>query len=185
MRLLALWLTSALLLLSGCMEEEPADDAPADDGTRAPGLDSNGDGIPDTGEDTDGDGVPEPLPPVPEPITFTGSLKGVGSPAGSPPDPVPACPLMQAQCVDHVVTVPAGSWQVTFTLIGSNGMVTSLGVPSGTDYDLFVEGVGESTNPSGQPDAVKGRLSAGDYTAQVLAWHDVDGEYTLTVTFAY
>lgn len=181
MRLLPVALTMAVLLSAGCVAEE-ADDPPADEPLDPNDRDSNGDGIPDTGEDTDGDGIPEPLPPRPDPVVFTGSLKGMGHVSANAPV---ECPLQEQQCTDHVVTVPAGSWMVTFTLIGTDGMVTSQGVPYNTDYDLFVEGVGESINPSGQPDIVAKRLAGGDYTAQVLAWHDVDGEYTLTVTFDY
>lgn len=180
MRALPLALTLAFVLFSGCLAEE-TDDPPADPGATTE-FDSNGDGIPDTGEDTDGDGTPDPLPPIPEPIVFTGSLKGMGDVSGNSPV---ACPMQSQQCVDHEVTVPAGSWEVTFTLVGTDGAVTSQGVPYNTDYDLFVDGVGESTNPGGEDDVVSKRLSGGMYTAQVLAWHDVDGEYTLTVTFAY
>ena len=154
------------------LSEEGTDDPPASaqsDG--ATDLDSNDDGILDTGEDTDS--VPEPLPPVPDPIVFSGELEGAGYqgfvPVAPPVDPVPACALGAQQCADHVVTVPAGSWQVTFTLVGSNGMVTGTGDVQPTDYDLFVEGVGESTNSAGEDDAVAKRLDAGDYTAQVLA----------------
>ena len=190
MRLLPLAMALVFMLVSGCLSEERTDDPPATgEGDGADDRDSNGDGIPDTGEDTDGDGIPEPLPPVPDPIVFTGELQGVGYqgflPVGPPVDPVPACALGAQQCTDHVVTIPPGSWQVTFTLVGSNGMVTDAGDVQGTDYDLFVEGVGDSTNAAGEDDTVAKRLDAGDYTAQVLAWHDVDGSYTLTVTFAY
>lgn len=112
-------------------------------------------------------------------VIFQGSLVGQGDVSSNAP-----CALADAQCVNHVVTVPAGEWDVTFTLVGTDGTVTSQGVPYNTDYDLFVDGVGESTNPGGQADIVTGHLKAGDYTAQVVAWHDVDGTYTLTASFS-
>ncbi|MEK6975417.1 MAG: hypothetical protein AABY18_03645 [Candidatus Thermoplasmatota archaeon] len=163
MRALALLLLASALVLSGCLSE---DDSGTGDATKNGG--NNLDNV-----------------TVPQAIVISGELKGVGACglAGCPVAP-PDCPLESQQCVDHVVTVPAGTWNVTFTLVGTNGMVTGQGVPSGTDYDLFVSGVGDSTNASGEDDVVTARLPAGDYTARVLAWHDIDGSYTLTVTFA-
>lgn len=175
-----LWTLTVGLLMAGCTSKDTADDPDPVMGSGDP-RDSNGDGIPDTGTDSDGDGVPDPIP-IPDPIVFSGSLKGVGDVTANSPVP---CPLGAQQCVDHVVSIPAGPWNVTFTLVGTDGTVTSQGLPYGTDYDLFVEGVGESTNPSGEDDVVAKRLDAGDVTAQVLAWHDIDGRYMLTVTFAY
>lgn len=116
---------------------------------------------------------------VPDDIVFRGSLKGVGQVSQNAP-----CAFEDRQCVEHAVTVPDGEWNVTFTLIGTNGPVTSTGQPYGTDYDLFVTGVGESTNPPGEADSIQARLDGGQYTAQVVAWHDIDGSYTLTVSFA-
>lgn len=190
MRPLLALLAVLALLLSGCSGtgEEPSEDAPA------PDLDA--DGVPDTTDDSDGDGTvdaddPTPIP-VPETLVFQGELKGVGTSAVVPSDvPIPQCAPTDTQCETHAVTVPAGNWNVTFTLVGEDGMVTgtagqATGVvgPSGTDYDLFVEGVGDSTNPSGDQDEVNARLKAGTYNAMVVAWHDYDGAYTLTVTFA-
>lgn len=175
-----LWLVVLGLMMSGCASDDGKDPGVPVTGNGDP-RDSNGDGIPDTGVDADGDGTPDPIP-IPEPIVFSGSLRGIGDVTANSPVP---CPLGAEQCVDHVVSIPAGPWNVTFTLVGTDGTVTSQGVPYGTDYDLFVEGVGESTNPSGEADVVTKRLDAGDVTAQVLAWHDIDGEYTLTVSFAY
>lgn len=187
MRLLAL-LVAFAMLSAGCV----AEDEPGDEGTAAADLDA--DGIPDATDDSDADGTPDaidptPRPALPDPIVFEGNLKGFGyqgvAPVPPPVDPVPACTVQQ--CAEHVVTVPAGNWIVTFTLAGAGGMVSSndpVGVVS-TDYDLFVDGVGESTNASGEEDTVSARLGPGDYSAQVLGWQDLDGGYTLTVTFAY
>lgn len=161
MRLPIALLLASFLLVPGCL----------DDGTGGAG----GEGGDSLGADANAT--------VPPPQVFSGSLKGIGSPV-SPPVATDPCPLQAQQCAQHTVTVPAGTWNVTFTLVGTDGMVTGAGVPSGTDYDLFVEGVGESIQPSGEVDAVSGRLAAGTYTAEVLAWHDVDGSYDLTVTFA-
>lgn len=116
----------------------------------------------------------------PQDIVFTGSLVGEGDVSSNAP-----CALGQRQCTVHVVTVPPGNWNVTFTLVGTDGTVTSAGTPYFTDYDLFVDGVGESTNPGGEEDVIEaGRLDPGEYEAQVVAWHDIDGSYTLTVSFS-
>lgn len=147
-----------LLALAGCLSDDAGDTA-------------NG----DEPDDLSAQATP------PKDIVFTGSLKGVGDVSANAPI---QCPLGAQQCTTHVVTVPAGSWDVTFTLVGTDGTVTSQGVPYGTDYDLFVDGVGESVNAAGEPDIVTGSdLPAGDYDAQILAWHDLDGAYTLTVSF--
>jgi hypothetical protein len=124
----------------------------------------------------------EPDPVVaatpPEDLVFTGRLQGLGDAAA-----VNQCALGDRQCAEHTVSVPEGNWTVTFTLVGTDGPATSPGLPYGTDYDLFVDGLGESTNPSGEPDVVTGKPGAGDLVARVVAWHDVDGAYTLTVSF--
>jgi hypothetical protein len=151
------------LALSGCAGDGPA---------------------PATNSEPDGETLPVQLP---EDVVFSGSLKGVGYGGFlpvAPPSEVPACALMEQQCAVHSVVVPEGTWNVTFTLEGTNGAVTGTGMPAGTDYDLFVEDVGESTQPSGSKDVVKSQLKAGTYSAEVLAWHDVDGAYKLTVSFA-
>lgn len=161
MRLPVTLLLASFLMVPGCLDEGTGD--------------AGGEGDDSLG--AAGDAT------VPQPLVFSGSLKGIGPPA-SPPVATDPCPLQAQQCAQHAVTVPAGTWNVTFTLVGTDGMVTGTGVPGGTDYDLFVEGVGQSINPSGEADSVSGRLAAGTYTAEVLAWHDIDGSYDLTVTFA-
>lgn len=167
MRLLALAALAALVLTSGCLDGGDADGAA-------------------TG---DRDATPAGNATAPADLVFTGQLKGVGYQQVADPGVLGACGVQDSACAVHQVTVPAGTWNVTFTLHGAMGMVTGT-VPGGlpingqTDYDLFVEGVGESTNPSGQDDVVQATLPGGDYSAQVLAWNDVDGSYTLTVHFA-
>ena len=153
------------MLLAGC-----AGGSPSDEGA--------GDGTPDT---------PSGATP-PADIVFEGNLNGAGYQQVAPVDPLPACALEDRQCATHAVTVPEGTWNVTFTLVGTGGPATS-NIPAGapvsvkTDYDLFVDGVGESTEATGIPDVVKAKLDAGTYNAQVLAWNDVDGSYTLTIHF--
>jgi hypothetical protein len=190
MRLLAL-LACLAFLLSGCAEDAPSAD-PDDDGCDAACEADLGTDPQDADSDDDGaldgaDDAPARVPP--QDVVFTGSLKGVGYgallPVAPPVDPVPQCALDDRQCAFHTVTVPAGTWTVTMTLHGDDGTATSAGGAGGlgTDYDLFVEGVGDSTNAAGEDDVVKADLKAGDYTAQVLAWNDVDGGYTLTIHF--
>lgn len=116
---------------------------------------------------------------TPDDVVFTGALIGLDTVTG----PAGMCALGAMQCTTHAVTIPDGPWLVTFTLTMDDGTVTGTGVPSATDYDLFVDGVGESTNPAGEDDTVSGKLDAGTVDAQVSAWHDVDGSYTLTVHF--
>lgn len=132
----------------------------------------------DTGDDLDPESDPMPVT-VPDPVVFTGSLQGLDTATGL----VMPCAMGAQQCVTHAVPIPDGDWKVTFTLTMDDGMVTGPGIPYGTDYDLFVDGAGESTNPAGEADIVTGRFGGGSVDAQVRAWHDVDGSYTLTVTF--
>jgi hypothetical protein len=145
----------AAALLSGCTD---SDDEPS---------------TPDDGM------MPEAMS-APVDIVFAGSLIGLDTVTGA----AMPCALGAMQCTTHAVTVPDGPWIVTFTLTMEDGTVTGTGVPYATDYDLFVDGVGESTNPAGEEDVVSKKLDGGTYNAQVVAWHDIDGAYTLTVTFA-
>lgn len=189
MRVLAVLML--LVWLSGCMGAAPDDEdsdgcdavCEAAQGTDPADPDTDDDGILDGDE-----ALATEARQVPAPIVIEGELRGIGYqgvlPVSPPVDPVPECTVQQ--CAEHVVDVPAGDWTVTFTLVGTSGPVTGndpAGVVS-TDYDLYVDGVGESLNAAGSPDEVSARLSAGDYTVRVLGWQDLDGSYTLTVTFA-
>jgi hypothetical protein len=146
---------AAVTVLAGCTDDP------------APPLDGEGEGDMEMVE-------------VPAPLQFQGNAF---YPVYDTNGLVPQCPT-GSNCMEHDVAVPAGEWLVTFTLTSHSGTVTSTGTPYGSDYDLFVEGVGESTETAGVQDVVQSVLMGGTYTALIEAWYDIDGSYTLDVTFA-
>ncbi len=175
---------SALLLilfgvaaLSGCVSD---DDTTDDSGSDAP-LDSDSDGFTDAQEEAAGSDPADAAstPKIPEALTYTGSLKGVGDVSREVP-----CTFQDMTCETHDVPIPDGRWRVTFTLTPIDGMATSQGFPYRSDYELIVLGQ-ESTNAPGEKEVISGVIQGPtSETAEIQAWHDVDGSYELLVEFA-
>lgn len=123
---------------------------------------------------------------VPEPLHFAGSLKAVAAPVTGT---TTGCELEQG-CASHEFTIEE-NLSVEIVLKSIDGTVTGVtaGVLYGSDYDMTLRDgtgrdLGTSTNPSGQDDAISAKLAPGSYVVDILAWHDQDGSYDLTITFS-
>lgn len=161
MRFAACLIATSLIALSGCASEETPDDAAG-----AP---------PAAGNVT-----------VPDPLHWSGSLKAVAEPMSGT---TTGCQLQQG-CATHSFEV-ADNLSVAILLKSNNGAVTgaSAMVLYGADYDMTLRDaagreLATSTNPGDEDDLIETVLAPGKYTLDILAWHDQDGDYDLTVTFS-
>lgn len=124
---------------------------------------------------------------VQEPLQFTGNMVSIAEPVGT--GAVAMCQF-PGSCTDHEFTVDADNTNVTLNLVSTDGDATGVTAQAlyGSDYDLFLldggSQIGSSTNPGDQADLVEITLTAGTYVAQVHSWNDIDGVYTLDITFS-
>lgn len=161
---ISLFFIVAALAFSGCLDDDSSADTP-DNGT--PTEDGN--------------------MTMQAPLQFTGNMLSIAEPAGT--GIVGVCQF-PGSCAAHEFTVDADGTMVSLTLVSTDGTATGVTAQAlyGSDYDLFVfdgaNQIGSSTNPGEQDDLVEVTLNAGTYTAQVHAWNDVDGSYTLDIVFS-
>ncbi|MGB1697548.1 MAG: hypothetical protein ACPHK8_04030 [Thermoplasmatota archaeon] len=154
----------AAMAFSGCLDSDPETDNNTNTGDE-----------PMTGNMT-----------VQEPIRHTGNMASI---ADGGVGLVGICQF-PGSCQSFDFTVDMDNTTVDLTLVSTDGVATGVtgNVLYGTDYDLFLFGssgqLGSSTNPGDQDDVISVVLDAGDYSAQVHSWNDIDGEFTLDIVFS-